>query len=466
MDILRNTQGRVFVSTGITDEFKYYGAMSVGAIEKTRPSIESVLTIDKKGNTIKIAEVKDHDVQPSSSSLTGYIPLLSKSSLEKLLSKTGVEIQVHFGTCKNPSDFNSFDSALVLRRASLTNYSVSEPSTLVPNRAVLQETANITIDNSYRVFTPKFNQVFGEAGVLGMLGIGYAESKYCSIENKNLDILIIYYKSGGYTRFSYSLDNGVTWQTHFELFSPHTGGPTQTALEVAKNKIYYSYMYLTDSYLVVTDVGQIISNTASASSLISKYPSNAIIKDMSATSSYLWCAGGSSASFVMRVDLSNNTTEILDNDEILTGVEANAIDALNDNFVVIVGENNNVALYQNGEFFLSSIGIDSLAFLSDIKVFTENHWIVASNMGLYITIDGGRSWKKTFPVENTCKFAFYDDIFGYAANTDGVYRTADGGNTWVKVANPSWTNINKAAIDINNPNNIFLLETFFIYSSL
>lgn len=466
MDVLRNTQGRVFVSTGVINPFKYYGVMSVGPIEKSMPAIESVFTIDSKGNVVKVAEIKDHDKQPSASSLTGYIPLLSKSSIENLLDKSNCDIQIHYGTCNNPSDFNSFDSALILRGATLTNYNISEPSTLIPNRAILQETANIVVDSSYRIFTPKFNQVFGEAGIISILGVGFADSNYCDIGDSNLDILLARYDAGGYGRFAYSFNNGVTWQINPDLFAASDGGLFDTAMTVFKNKLYWAYVYGSDAYIQSIAVSDVINDTSISTTLIFRHQAYSMIKDMVATSKYLWCAGGSGASFVMRIDLSDNTVEIIDDDSIFSSTPVNAIDALNDNLVVLVGENNNIATYSNGVFFESSIGLDSMAFLSDVKILTENHWIVASDMGLYITINGGQSWRKTFTVDNSCKLTFYDNITGYAANASGVYRTVDGGNSWYKVFTASLTNINGITIDKHNPNNIFVSETFYIFSSL
>lgn len=466
MEILRNTQGRVFVSTGNTNPFKYYGSMSVGAIEKTLPTTESVFTIDSNGNVVKIAEIKDHDKQPSAASLTGYIPLLSKSSIEKLLDKSNYDIQIHYGTCNNPSDFNSFDSALVLRGVTLTNYNISEPSTLVPNRAILQETANIVIDSSYRIFTPSFNQVFGEFGVISILGVAFADSSYCDIENNNLDILLARYDADGYGRFAYSFNNGVTWQVNPDLFAESVGGLFDTAMTVFENKLFWSYIYGSDAYIQSIAVTDIIDNTSISSTLIFKNSSYSLIKDMVATSKYLWCAGGSGGSFFMRVDLSDNTTEIIDDDGMFSSTPVNAIDALDDNLIVLVGENNNIATYSDGTLFESLVGIDSMAFLSDVKVLTKNHWVVASDMGLYITTNGGSSWRKTFTVDNSCKLTFYDNLTGYAANASGVYRTVDGGNSWYKVFAASLTNINGITIDKHNPNNIFVSETFYIFSSL
>jgi len=204
MEILRNSLGRIFVSTNELDRFKYYGNMAVGPIEKSLPPVEPVFSLDAKGNVIKVGEIKDHGLQPSTSSLTGYVPIGQPSSLEKLIDKGNANIQIHYGTCENPSDFNSFDSALVLRGVTLTNYSLSEPTTLTPNKATVQESANITVEESYRVFTPSFQQVFGEAGIINMLGVDFADSNYCSMPYKNLDILIVMYNFSGYMRFSYS----------------------------------------------------------------------------------------------------------------------------------------------------------------------------------------------------------------------------------------------------------------------
>lgn len=466
MEILRNTQGRVFVSTSELDRFKYYGAMSVGPIEKSLPAIEPVFTVDLRGNVVKVAEVKDHNVQMSSASLTGYIPIAAPSSLEKLIKKNGTNIQIHYGTCSNPSDFNTFESAIVLRGVSLTNYSISEPSTLAPNKAIIQETANISIDESYRIFTPSFQQVFGEAGIINMLGIDFAGSNYCALPYKNLDIIIAMYNVGSYMRFSYSFDNGVTWAQHPELFSAHSGSAVTSALKINENKMFWAYVHSTETYIQMTDVNTIINDKPVISTVLFTHSSYAAIRDMSATKNYLWCVGGSAASFMVRISLSDYTTEILDDDTNFAGVSANAVDALNDNFVVVVGEDDNFALYQNGEFYLSSVGIDSMAFLSDVKVFSEQHWVIASDMGLYVTMNGGLDWKKTYSVTNKCKFTFYDNLVGYAANLEGVYRTMDGGKSWAKVISATWSGINRIAMNNQNPNNLFLLESFYVFSSI
>jgi len=131
---------------------------------------------------------------------------------------------------------------------------------------------------------------------------------------------------------------------------------------------------------------------------------------------------------MLKVNLADYTVEILDDDTNFTGEQVNAVDALNDNFVVAVGEDNNFSLYQNGEFYLSTVGIDSMAFLSDVKVFSEHRW--------------------------------------HAANTDGVFRTMDGGFTWKRIYISNWTNIYSVIMDKQNPNNIFLLENFYLYSAL
>jgi len=230
--------------------------------------------------------------------------------------------------------------------------------------------------------------------------------------------------------------------------------------------MYWSYVYGTETYVSVADVGALISDSTIVSTTLFYHPLYAVIRDISETKNYLWCVGGNAASFMLKVNLADYTVEILDDDTNFTGEQVNAVDALNDNFVVAVGEDNNFSLYQNGEFYLSTVGIDSMAFLSDVKVFSEHRWLIASDMGIYITINGGLDWTKTYTVQNSTKFIFYDNLVGYAANTDGVFRTMDGGFTWKRIYISNWTNIYSVIMDKQNPNNIFLLENFYLYSAL
>lgn len=230
-----NTLGRVFVSTNLNKGFTYYNAMAVGGIDTNLPAVEAVYTINSFNKVVKVAEITS-GVSETTSSLTGILPLKSQSNLETLLNKPMIYMQVHFGICSRPNDFNQFESALILKDVNLTNYSLSDVMTLAPNKAAVQETANITIAETYRVFPVLFTEVFQSSNIVG---IDYVNTEYCSILNEDGSVWV----AGKYgTNFNllYSTDNGITWTQHPTNFPNHTGAENESAIKTAKGKVYWS----------------------------------------------------------------------------------------------------------------------------------------------------------------------------------------------------------------------------------
>ncbi len=90
--------------------------------------------------------------------------------------------------------------------------------------------------------------------------------------------------------------------------------------------------------------------------------------------------------------------------------------------------------------------------------------------GVYLTMDGGRTWKNTLQQDDAIfeavEFSMSDPAIAYAGNEQAIYRSADGGLTWHKVTSgQNWGPPGVCAgfpidfqVDPRNPDRIFANE--------
>jgi len=87
------------------------------------------------------------------------------------------------------------------------------------------------------------------------------------------------------------------------------------------------------------------------------------------------------------------------------------------------------------------VALDQVADTTDF--IDMNHGWVASGTTLYMTGDGGQSWTKVFPGDQSSSafltLDFVSDKIGWAINYDysnqsySLLKTVDGGHTWTKI---------------------------------
>ena len=193
MDLTFNTQGRVFVNTNPKDNFKFYNNMAVGAIETTLPAKEDIFTFDSRNKAIKIAENIDH-IGEVTSALSGYVPFNAATSLEKIIRQRRVNLQVHFGRCTNPANFDEFQSAIILKGVTLKTHGLSEPTTITTGKALVQESATISIEDSYRIYLPNFVNAYQNEDE-HFFGIDFASVNDCDLLYQSDDVIIAGYNN-------------------------------------------------------------------------------------------------------------------------------------------------------------------------------------------------------------------------------------------------------------------------------
>lgn len=161
-NIVINDQTRLFI--GIPDSdccgaiFSYHSCVNVGDISKANATQTKLYCPDpdKYNEFVVVTTISGEDADGSLSLSTNYN--LNTSALEKMYKKgCYFPLQVHIGSCTNPSDFSQFEKAIILTDALVTNYTLSNLTALNPSaRGVVTESIDITFADILTVTAPNF----------------------------------------------------------------------------------------------------------------------------------------------------------------------------------------------------------------------------------------------------------------------------------------------------------------------
>src|SRR5690554_4202674 len=154
---LVNSYTRVFTIEGgarVDHTPVYRGCWRAGGIEQEAGDIERIeCPSDGAYNEFDEIGIIQGARSRATSSVAGKYPADVKSALLKLFLKgCVVDLQVHIGSCQDPTKFNDYDKAIILENTYFTNYSADELGALSSeDRAEVMEQADISARRFYEV---------------------------------------------------------------------------------------------------------------------------------------------------------------------------------------------------------------------------------------------------------------------------------------------------------------------------
>lgn len=259
MEILQTGNGRAFINSG--NGYRYHNFMKVEAVDKPLGDVTPIYYIDDNNNSIDVAKIRSGSGRPTTS-LSGYYQHTPNNSLEKLANgKKSFDIQIHYGNCRNPTDFNTFDAAIVLKNCDITGYGLSELTTLTPDgREIVTETAQVSFESLYRILPiteiPTMGKYIGnDAPVFGVATMKRRE--------KTVDTLIVgMITSYGQITFAYSSDTGITWdKVDLDIQNIHDGLPEHVNMILSDDYLYVSIIDNNDLYIYRVSTSSVINGT-------------------------------------------------------------------------------------------------------------------------------------------------------------------------------------------------------------
>lgn len=446
------SDSRVFIApTGATsgNGYVYHSCMRLDGVDKSFGDATPVYCPDpkKSGKFIEIATIEGADSRWTSS-LIGRLPIDYQSVLSKLAkARCAFDVQVHWGQCIDPSNFNAFTMAWVFENVQISSYNLGALGALSPDeRATIDETVAFSAENAYQLFQ-NYPYAYGQevTSTGSIAAMTFSANQNC--DGDCLDICNDFYgiKLPATPLVSqdvyiiHSHDGGVSWEQVLLPCSATYATAPYTSYNIISDG-FNLYVVLNEvggaGHLYVVPIDQVIANN-----IVTTYYNilaSTAIYSVKLVEDTLWLGGFGGKIWTFNRNTLALTTIL---NATLTTSTFYAMDALDNNTVLVGGAAGDLVLRRNGgSFQVVDLQVNSVAVtdtIMSIVMKSETEWIIGTNAGkLYSTTDGGLTFVllSTF-VACISEIKFATRSAGYLVLKDPaqIWRTYDGGATWNRV---------------------------------
>jgi hypothetical protein len=456
-DIAKTANTRVFLIEGRARPDhtpSYQSCLRMMALSQGFGDIDPVQCPDphKYGGFIEKAEIKGASERPTTS-LEGRWPQNFLSTLLKLARKScAFDVQLHTGSCQDPSSFNEYDKVVILESANLTNYTTEDLGALSSgDNAVINETGDITAKDAYEIVplgVTNRTPVLIVDEVVDVVGCDNVSCGECENESDGCQkfYAVTKYASGSPATlpdFAYSLDGGVTWTVH-DLDGLTSNDPN--AVECLGNYVFVvSNGAGNISYVLKSELDGITDPTFTqvTTGIVAGGEPN----DAWSDGAYAFIVGD--GGYIYGTDDITSGVTVLDAG-VATAENLKCVHGYSSSFVIAGGENGALVYTEDGVAWTESntpvgvgVTINTVWAKSELE-----WWVGCSNGNSYYTLDGGTTWTvKAFGGSGSGSvedIVFPTPSVGYlshstAAARGRILRSIDGGNSWKLIPDKSGT---------------------------
>lgn len=455
VDIMITAQARVFIAeygSGCGKEYDYHNCMKVEGLSKEYGDIEPVYCQDKNspGKFKQVAAVRGEE-SLWTSTLSGYRKLSSQSTLARM-ARAGCkfDLQVHYGSCSNLSDFDTFDTAIIFEDVLITDYGADPLSATQPSdNAPVMETVSITAANVYEIYDAQLvrsaTSVAESSGPIIAIAIcGTSCDDGCSDSCSNLfavqmPLVFTGTDAGDSLRLLKTTDGGLSWDTIAFPDSFPTVGVLMGSVHIV----------CTGDYVVVTldtatqqGLVYALARTGLDGTTTDDYTTAVFgdtVTDLKILGRYIYATMDTGR--IIRFTASTLSPETIEDGTFYLD-EWYAVDGINADNILFAGANGTLAHRRKGAS-LRTVLVENAAGgqvaddLTAVDMKSSTEWYVGTDTGLiYCTADAGVNWLQVATLAGcVSKIDFPTRNVGYAVvrNPGAVYRTVDGGNSWQKM---------------------------------
>ena len=369
-------------------------------------------------------------------------------------------MQVHYGRCSKPDDFMTYESAIILKDVSLTSYNLSTLIAGNPGeRAMIDETASITLKEFYRIFNQNFLSVVPNT-TGRVLKVTHADIEGCSgdcSEYSDGNLIWIALIDATTNDFAVTTDGGLTWSQFASGGANHTASHYDSVLIPAGSYLFWTVsdnsgttrFYSTSLESVKGGSGGIATELTLTTTFRPK--------DYTVTDNYVYIVGTDESDVaggeVWQIDKNTLAIKLIHS----SSVGITAIHALDDNNIIIGNADGELYKSQVVGFFtfFDNLGSGGSA-VTHIHMHDEKTLIGTSADRIYSLRIGQSSWTRyDLPaIDGDLSYiSWYDNLVGYLIAGRYIYKTIDGGTTWKRIYTGfTATQSNSIAINPYNPN--------------
>lgn len=384
-----------------------------------------------------------------------------------------LDFQVHFGACKDPSDFQlGWDKILVFENATIQTYGTDDLGSLDQGQeAVVNENIPIEALDMYEITRVSATEIASVDITQEIVDVVICDSPTCGDCGRTSDgcqRMFAMTKTndgspGAGARLIYSSDGGVT--TQFTTVTTMGANENATGIAcVGNNLVIISNGGLAIHYANMEDIiNGVAVWTKTVVGLVAAKGPNWIF---SLGRTFSWIVGDGGYVYFAS-DITAGVSVL--NAGIATSQNLKSIHGTDELNLVAVGVSNAIIKSTDGGLTWTSItGPEVGATLNVIVMRTEKEWMIGTATGkLWYTTNGGVSWtQKRFSGDNAGQvrdITFPTPTVGYMSHDTAtpvgrVFRTIDGGASWYTVPEdtsfslPANLQINSVASCSSNPN--------------
>lgn len=435
---------RIFIQDGVGNPgkaYEYYGCMSLGGVNQDQGTPEPIYcpSPTQRNKWEIVGQVQ----KTPALGTTDFTTRINRTLSDILwgLKERGctVNLQAVVGACQNPSNFNSWESKILIREAKMSAFNLGALNPLEGDaNATVDASGSFTFLDFHRIRSINFEEQAASTVVAEVLDGLYNDTVQCGEcgtpsdgSEKMYWLTVANSGSPGLSsQIVYTINNGSTWATS-DIVS--LGG--KSGNRMATVGLYLVVVSQADGAHHYKLYSEVDAGTGSWTRNASGYvagKSPRAIHSKSPSETFIAAQGG--YVYLMTSPTAAVTTL---SDGSVTAQNLNDIHGY-ENTIVAVGASNAVIVSQNsGATFSLVTGPSVGANLTAVWCMSETVWFVGAAGALYYTLNGGTTWTQIVfasgvTVINDIKFT--DKNVGYMAVEVGgagrVYRTTDGGNSW------------------------------------
>jgi len=425
----------------------YYSQFKMGGVSQSFGDVTKIEIPDPDNyeGYIEVDRIRGAKERATASLIGRYASGLKSKLLELADRACPVDVQLHMGSCTDPSSFNTFTKGMILEDVLVTNHSTDDLGSLGSDEnAQINETAEISAVKYYEVLPMAYVSRAGDIITNAILDIvvgDRASCGGCGIESDGCQaIFALSTAAGGSPGTScdivFSFNGGDSWKAHD--VDTLTTAIVPSSLAVVGD--YLCVISNTDNsvnYCSVTDlrdgIDPVFTKVSTGLSALGK-PNH-----IEAQGRKAFICGDYGFVYFMEDPASGVT--VLESGT-ATISKLNYIHAIDQYNAVAVG-NDGAVIYTRDRLSWdvvvkkpTAVGVHLLSVF--MKSSTE-WWVTASNGTMYYTQNSGKTWtQKALPGTAPTKMShveFATNSVGFASgvvsSTGRLYRTFDGGYSWV-----------------------------------
>ena len=421
---------------------KYMSLWRAGALTWDQGDVTNVYIPDPdRYGAFKIAgKITGEPSNPELAMAARYT--MDLSELLKLL-RNGCDhdLQVHFGVCRNPRDFNAgWDKILVLEAATGGSYGTGDLGALEPSqKAQIDEESTFRGEVAYEIGRLMFARRAAAETTEEVVGVAFGSADQClavcgQSEGKII-LALMAPVAYAIARYAYSSDGGLTW-TDGNVASAAADDLLEAIANIGSYTIVVNATGGGIEYCLLADL---IAGAAAWTQVTTGFVGAGVPQAIwSASPASSWIVGDAGYIYLLADPADGVTVQDAGSATVENLVAVHGESEMN---VMAVGANNAVVYTTDGGLTWAAVtGPNPGVALTCCWMKSELVWLVGDATGrLWHTSNGGASWaEKLF---SGCGTGSVESIFfatptvGYMAHTTAapagrVFRTIDGGYSW------------------------------------